>query len=102
MISVLKLDPSIASAFFSVVCFSAPITGTVCGGAIVSYLGGYKAKSVQSLLIVVAWICVFVVIPIPFMTTLNTWGMLVWILLFLGGFILPTMTGLMLGAVSQN
>ena len=36
------------------------------------------------------------------MTTLNTWGVLVWILLFLGGFILPTMTGLMLGAVSQN
>lgn len=36
------------------------------------------------------------------MTTLNTWGVLVWILLFLGGFILPTMTGIMLGAVSQN
>ena len=46
MTCVLKLDPAIASAFFSVVCFSAPITGTVCGGAIVSYLGGYKAKSV--------------------------------------------------------
>ena len=46
MTSVLKLDPSVASAFFSVVCLSAPITGTVCGGTIVSYLGGYKAKSV--------------------------------------------------------
>lgn len=50
----------------------------------------------------VAWLSVVVSIPIPFVNSFIWFGILEWFLLFLGGFILPTMTGLMLDAVNQN
>ncbi len=89
-----------ASTYFSVVCFTAPVFGTACGGVLVSYLGGYKSKHVQILLIIVAWLSVAISIPIPFVNSFIWFGILEWLLLFLGGFILPTMTGLMLDAVA--
>lgn len=98
----LQVELQIASTYFSVACFTAPVFGTVCGGLMVSYLGGYKAKNVQILLLIVGWSSVGVCVPMPFVNSFMWFGILEWSLLFLGGFILPTMTGLMLNAVSQD
>lgn len=45
---------------------------------------------------------VLLAVPIPFITTFPIFGLLLFILLFLGGFILPALIGIMLTAVKQH
>ena len=47
-------------------------------------------------------ICIGVAVPVPFLYHKWTVYILLWLLLFFGAFMLPTLTGMMLNAVSEE
>ena len=88
--------------YFSVTIFCAPTGGVITGGIITSHYGGYGKQKVKEMIIMVGWITVLMSVPIPFVTSFPIFGALLFILLFLGGFILPALIGIMLNSVKQH
>ena len=64
-----------------------------------SYYGGYSSKKARELILIGAWITLAVTIPIPLVDSFEWFGILMWCLLFFGGSMLPSLTGLMLNSV---
>ena len=87
-----------ASYYFAVTCFTAPVGGVIVGGIVTSALGGYndpKAKKIQCLMGLLSSLSG---LPIPFLTEFKYIGVLFWLLLFFGGFVLPPVTGIMISS----
>jgi len=80
----------------------APLSGVVAGGAISTYYGGYHSKKTRESILVGGWICIACTIPIPWTDSFFTFGILIWLLLFFGGALLPPLTGIMLSTVPEN
>lgn len=78
------------------------MSGVIVGGIVTSYYGGYNKRKVKEIVLMVGWLCVFVTIPIPYVDSFAAFGTLLYLMLFLGGFILPSLTGIMLNAVDQH
>ena len=76
--------------------------GVVTGGIVTSYYGGYSKRKVKEIVLMVGWTCVFVTLPIPYVDSFAAFGTLLWLMLFMGGFILPSLTGIMLNSVQQH
>jgi len=73
--------------------------GVILGGIFFSSLGGYNSpKSFKAILMLSAIGCFFSV-PCPFISVKLTLYALIWLTLFVGAFILPTITGIMLNSV---
>ena len=72
------------------------------GGVVTSYYGGYNNKRAQVLILIVGWTCVLFTLPIPIVSDFKLFGLFFWVMLFLGGFILPSLTGIMLNCVEEN
>ena len=99
---VIKVPEHKVNIFFAVTCFSAPVGGVVVGGVITSCFGGYNTKKSFRCLRIVGFLAVCVALPIPFLKTFAIVGSLFWLLLFLGGFLLPSLTGIMISSVDDN
>ena len=91
-----------ATIYFSITCFLAPVSGVVVGGIVTSYFGGYGKRKVKEIVLMAGWTCVFVTLPIPYVDGFAAFGTLLYLMLFLGGFILPSLTGIMLNSVQQH
>ena len=102
LVVVLGVDRAVASAFFSLTAFVAPISGVLVGGSATTYYGGYKTKKTRELVLIVGWICIAVTVPLPIVTNFAAFGVLMWCLLFFGGSLLPALTGIMLNSVPNN
>lgn len=99
--SVYKLPKEQAAVFYSTLSITAPIFGVIIGGIGTTWLGGYntiKAQRLQQLLGIMA---VFCVIPIPF-ANFKIFAVLIWLVLFFGGSLLPSVTGIMLNSVEER
>ena len=72
------------------------------GGVVTSFYGGYDSVEAQKVTLGMAWFCVVVAIPIPWVTNFTLFGTLVWLLMFFGGAIMAPLTGLMLILVDEN
>jgi MFS family permease len=103
LIKVLGSDPSLVLGWFGFTCITGPLSGVFVGSYAADYLGGYKDNPIVALKLcaffaVIA--CIFA-IPIGFVRSL-TWAVpLLWALLFFGGAILPTATGIVVDTVSR-
>lgn len=42
LIEVMNVDPDKAAVYFSLTCFTAPISGVIVGGFLTTHLGGYN------------------------------------------------------------
>jgi len=80
----------------------APLSGVIAGGSIATYYGGYHTKKTRESLLIGCWICLAVTLPIPWTDDFFTFGLLVWLLLFFGGALLPSLTGIMLSSVPEH
>jgi len=99
MITVLLIDKAVATSFVAATSITAPISGVLVGGLVTAFYGGYNAKKSQTIVLINGWACVACAIPIPLVSGLYPFGLFIWLLLFFGGFILPTLLGMMLSAV---
>lgn len=65
MTKVLDIDVSVATTYFAITSFSAPVSGVLIGGVVTSYYGGFNNKNTQALVLIVGWVTVLFTIPIP-------------------------------------
>jgi len=69
------------------------------GGISFSAVGGYNTKKAVYLVCLIGFLCLCVSVPVPFLSTKYPVYALIWLLLFFGAFLLPTITGMMLNSV---
>ena len=96
LITVLKQEEEVVFPTFAVISITGPVLGVVVGGNVTTSLGGYNSPKSLKLMCLVSFFAVGSSIPVSFVDDFITVVILVWLLLFAGGFILPTITGIML------
>lgn len=102
MITALKLPEGQVFVTFGIVSVTGPVLGVVAGGNVTTWLGGYNAKRALLLTIATAVFCVASAAPIAFVDDFPVFICLLWALLFLGGSMLPSITGIMLSTVEPQ
>ena len=102
MILQLKQDESTVFITFAIVSITGPVLGVVIGGNITTKLGGYSTYTNLVMTCGAGLFCALVAAPVVFINQFFVFTSLVWLLLFFGGFILPSMTGIMLNTVDSS
>jgi MFS family permease len=74
----------------------------VIGGSIIHRLGGYNSPKALQICCIISILAVASALPIPFVDNFMLFKFLIWSLLFLGGFIVPVMTGILLISVNEH
>lgn len=74
--------------------------GILTGGVIFSAVGGYNSSKAFPLIIFICIIANLVSLPLPFLNSKHGVYFMMWMTLFFGAFVLPTMTGIMINSVS--
>ncbi|CDW83082.1 major facilitator superfamily [Stylonychia lemnae] len=99
---ILNVDAQTVFVYFSFTCITGPTIGVIVGGVIIHRQGGYKSPKALRTVVIVAFLANAVALPIPFVDNFQVFALLIWFLLFFGGFIVPIMTGLILTVVKTN
>lgn len=102
MITELKLPEQEVFITFAIVSITGPVLGVVVGGNLTTCLGGYTSKNALLLTLITAFLCVASAAPIAFVNSFPVFVCLLWFLLFLGGSLLPGMTGIMLSTIDKQ
>lgn len=81
------------------VTLTAPIFGVAAGGALLHYTGGYDGEKALTISAIEAFLASFTGTIIPFIDDFAVVVVLLWLLLFFGGSIVPAVTGIMICSV---
>lgn len=101
MITVLGGEKSTIYYLFSGAALTGPAIGGISGGLITSkVLGGYTNKRAIYFCFFTFLALVVVSIPAPFIDNIYVYIMLIWLQLFCGGAIEPSLTGILLNTVN--
>jgi MFS family permease len=87
---------------FAIVCITAPTAGVLTGGYIVEKLGGYTERKASDICFKTAYLAAIVGLPLPLVNNIPLFIILMWLLLFFGGSIVPGLTGIMLSSIPEN
>ena len=87
---------------FSIVCLTAPTAGLLAGGYIVDYLGGYSNKRSLLFSLIISFMSIIPAFPLPLINSYYLYAILLWILLFFGAGILPTIQGVTIVCLPKN
>ena len=88
--------------FYIVTCFSAPSLGVFLSILLFNRIGGYNNRTAYIVSLSVAFLACLVSIPIPFMTSVYSVYILLWLIFFFGSFILAPLTGMMLNQTPRE
>lgn len=99
MITEMGIDKQVVFTWFGIVSITGPILGVFVGGQITTALGGYKSLHNLYSILIMSIFSILFALPIPFMNQTVPIVGLVWLELFTGGYMLPSMTGMMLNTV---
>ena len=91
-----------ADLYFVIVTITSPITGAVVSSQISSCIGGHESPKTLPICIVCSIIGVLSALPFPIVNTGLGAVIIVWILLFNGGIILPMLYGVLLSTVPED
>ena len=95
----LKMPVKQVNVAYSIIVISGPIVGVLLGGHVINKIGGYNNVLALYTTILMGLFCMAVSVPIGFVDDGVTVEVLLWFTLFAGGFVLPTMTGMMINTV---
>lgn len=93
---ILHYDEDEVNIAFIIICITSPTLGVIFGGFLSSHLGGYESKHSLTMCMVLGLGAALFTIPVPFVDSLYIFTGLLWVVLFFGGAILPTITGKLL------
>jgi len=102
LITVMNVNKGTVFTMFGAVSITGPVLGVVVGGYVTTALGGYNSEKALYTTLGLSCFCLLSALPIPFIYNNDLYivvVVLLWFLLFAGGFILPCMTGIMLNTV---
>jgi MFS family permease len=72
------------------------------GGVVISYYGGVHTKKAREAMLIAGWVCIVITIPMPGIDSFLNYGICLFVLFFLGGSLLPSLTCLMLASVPES
>jgi hypothetical protein len=84
---------------FAIICITSPTAGAASSGPITAYFGGYEHKNGLRLALFFAILSGVISIPIPFIDNFYLLAVNLWFYLYLGGILVPLMTGVYLANV---
>ena len=87
---------------FSVVCLTSPTLGLILGGFIVDKLGGYSKKSALIFTLIASLLSILPAIPLPLVNSLYLYAGFLWILLFFGASLIPTIQGVSISCLPKD
>lgn len=82
------------NSVFAAVSITAPILGCIFGGSVANYSGGYDSDKSLSICLIYCICACAVASPIPFLNIFWLVSVLIWLLLFFGGALVPPITGI--------
>jgi len=97
--NVLHAPASSIFVVYLIVSLTAPTIGVIVGGAIVHNCGGYSGDKAMPICILFSLFAISVGIPVPFVNEFYPFAILVWLLLFFGGAMMPGLMGIMISSV---
>ena len=101
----LNANPIVVVIGFIVISTTAPIFGVFTGGYIVDYYGGYKGENIHTAMkicVVSGLLDFFIAVPSCFVTSVIGEIILLWLLLFFGGCIIPSATGIIVNYMPKE
>ena len=96
MITVLGQDETVVFTAFAFISVTGPVLGVVTGGNITACLGGFNSLRSLKMTCGLAVVTLLSSAPVPFLDDFIAVAVMVWVLLYSGGCVLPSMTGIML------
>lgn len=102
MMVVLGASEQTVFIAFTFICVTSPTLGSVLSGWLGYYMGGYQSRHALPLCIGLAFICLVLGIPVPFIDSYLGLAVMIWLYLFVGGIFLPILTGTMLSSVDPS
>ena len=102
LILFLKMPAEQVFISYGIAVITGPVVGVLLGGNIINSVGGYNTLKALYITLSMATFCVCVAVPIGFLDNYWVVVILFWFVLLAGGFVLPTMTGMMLNTVIQE
>ena len=79
---------------FSIVCLTSPTCGLLISGLIIDKIGGYSNKYSLIFSLIVSILSIVPAILLPLVNSLLYYAILLWIILFFGGSLLPPIQGI--------
>jgi len=102
MIVVLKQEDTIVFLSFGLISITGPVFGVIVGGNITTALGGYSTRRSLQQTMCFTFMCLLSALPCPFIESFGLFCACLWFLLFFGGAILPSLTGILLNTVKKK
>jgi hypothetical protein len=99
---ILKMNPHHVYIIFAVVCISAPVLGVLFGGILIQRMGGYTDPKALDACYYISILALLSGIFIPFLDNIKLFVILIWLLLFFGGSIVPGLTGILINSASTK
>lgn len=97
--NVLLVPQHIVFKAYMAVSLSAPILGVAIGGTLLHLSGGYEGENALSICAFEALMASMCATPIPFLDNFTVALMMLWLMLFFGGSIVPGVTGIMISSI---
>lgn len=102
MMLVLKVNPKNVFITFAVVCITAPVLGVIVGGYFIQKLGGYTSPDALNHCFKVSILAAAAGFFLPVIDNIPLFVILIWLLLFFGGSIVPGLTGIMISSAPDK
>ncbi|KAL4500428.1 hypothetical protein ABPG72_003379 [Tetrahymena utriculariae] len=102
MRTILFVDQKTVYTAFSLISITAPIFGVLMGGIALEKVGGYAGKNAINLCLFNGVLASCCAIPIPFTNRYEVVLILLWLLFFFGGSLMPAVTGIMLHSIPKS
>jgi len=91
-----------AQTAFAIICVTAPTSGAVASGPITKYVGGYENNNALRLGLLLAIASGGIAFPLPFLNNFYLICIALWFYLFVGGMLVPLITGIYLANVEEE
>ena len=88
--------------YFTLVCFTSPTSGVLIGGYIINKIGGYDKKNSILFCFIFGSLAALFAFFVPLTKNITLFIFLLWLVLFFGGAIVPTMTGITISVLPRN
>ena len=102
LINEIKQKEDVVLGTFGIVSITGPVFGVVIGGNVTSALGGFRSKKALMMTQLMSFLCVLSALPIPFIDNFWIFVILLWLLLFFGGYMMPSLSGIMLETIDAD
>ena len=102
MRTILVMRDELAFTAYSITSLTAPTMGVILGGAMTHIVGGYTHPNALKLITWVSLLGTLMALPLPWLDDYRAFLSIFWGCLFIGGFIMPGMTGIMINAAPKK